>query len=137
MRGFGRIYAKCHRLAHARTHAVGQNAAARFEIRNLIEEDARALFVMVEHLGNGTDVFLGTRTADVFQLAESVHQLKPISQITPLWAGGLGLSLLGHLFASSEVSQVPFRKRAHIIAGIHPFLYIRRNPRRSWELTRR
>jgi hypothetical protein len=56
---------------------------------------------MVEHLGNGADIFLGTRAADMFQLAQSIHQLKPVSQVTPLWPGGLGLSLFSHLFASS------------------------------------
>src|SRR5215510_4374687 len=101
MRGFGRIYAECHRLAHARAHAVGQNAVARLKIRNLIEEDTGTLLVMVEHLGDSADVFLGTGTSDVFQLAERVYQPKPIPQITPLRSGGLCFSLLGHLFASS------------------------------------
>src|SRR5215471_20419966 len=136
MRCFCWIQAQGERLPFARTHAVDQNPVAWFEIRNFIEENTRALVRVVQYLSNGADVFLRTRAADAFQLAERINQLKPISQITPLWSGGLGFSLLGHLFASSQVSQVPFRKRAHIIAGIHPFLYIRRNPRRSWELTR-
>ena len=79
MRGLGGIYAEGHRLAHARAHTVGQDAVARFEIRNLVEEDAWTLLVMVQHLGDRTDVFLGVGTLDAFQFPEGFHLGEPIT----------------------------------------------------------
>src|SRR5437899_2057 len=66
VRGFCGIQAERYGLTFARAHGIDQDAVARLEVRDLVEKNRRALFGMIQHLGDGADVFLGIRALNSF-----------------------------------------------------------------------
>jgi len=109
MRGFGGIESQSHGLPFGRPHAVDQDAIARLEIRNLIEEHTRAALGMIEHFGDGADIFFGVGACDSFHFTERIHPREPFAQVAPAGlSSGLSWQRFCHLFASSNIRQVTF-----------------------------
>ena len=79
MRGFGGIESQGHGLPFDRPHAVDQDAVAQLEIRNLIEQHTGTALGMIEHLGDGADIFFGVNACDTFQFTERIHPREPFA----------------------------------------------------------
>ena len=79
MRGFGGIYSQSHGLPLDRPHAVDQNSIARLEIRNLIEQHTGTALGMIEHFGDGADIFFGISARDSLQFTERIHPREPFA----------------------------------------------------------